>query len=289
MAIQGQPSGTKKRPKKVSKATAGKGKVVLIVPKGKEARQPKRILIFGCLAVALIFLFLLIYFTRKEPPRHAQRVAPMSPSSPASTPVPASAPAPAAADASSVGTNTVDLPAIRAVTLHPFQPTRRDTLRAEVLAESYETSGIAYVFEWRVNDRVVAGATADKIDLANFNTGDLVMVAVTPYAGNKAGYPVRSPFVVIHGGTPTLDIIAERRPRKAGEPLEIQMVSVHPDGGQVAFRLEEPLLPGMSIDRHSGKITWKAPPDQKGKISFAASVEDTDGTKLVKTFEIILE
>ncbi|MCX6983475.1 MAG: putative Ig domain-containing protein, partial [Lentisphaerae bacterium] len=63
----------------------------------------------------------------------------------------------------------------------------------------------------------------------------------------------------------------------------------HPDSDGITFSLEAPLVPGMSIDGQTGKITWIIPPNQKGTIRFGAAVEDTDKTKVTKIFEITVE
>ena len=164
-----------------------------------------------------------------------------------------------------------------------------DALKAEVVTEAPDPGPIKYNYAWRVNDRIVAGATRDTLDLSAFKKGDRVMVDITPYTGDKEGFSVRSPFVVVHSITPSLELKAARQAIKAGEPLEFQLVSVHPDSDNVTFSLEAPIVPGMSIDGPSGKITWITQPDQKGTISFRAAVEDADKTKVKKTFEIKVE
>ena len=164
-----------------------------------------------------------------------------------------------------------------------------DALKADVVAASPDSSPITYGYAWKVNDRIVAGVTGDTLNLSTFKKGDLIMVTVTPYAGDTAGYPVRSPFVVVHGITPSLDLKAGRQARKPGEAVDLQLTSLHPDSDDVTFTLEEPVVPGMSIDSRSGKITWVIQPNQKGTIRFGAAVEDTDKTKVKKTFEIMLE
>ncbi len=65
-----------------------------------------------------------------------------------------------------------------------------------------------------------------------------------------------------------------------------QTVRAAADGGQLTFSLEQPLVPGMTIDGRSGKISWIIQPDQKGTIRFGAAVEDDNQTKVIKTFEI---
>jgi hypothetical protein len=45
----------------------------------------------------------------------------------------------------------------------------------------------------------------------------------------------------------------------------------------------------MTIDKRSGKISWSLQPDQKGSFRFGAAVEDDNGTKVTKIFDITVE
>jgi len=181
-------------------------------------------------------------------------------------------------------------PTIQSIRFLPPQATKKETLKAEVIAAAYaDPKRITYTYTWKVNDRTVEAATGDTLDLRTFKKGDLVTVTVTPYDGDKAGFPVDSPLLVIHGVAPSLDLQMPLKTKKTGEPLELQLVSLHPDSDAITFSLEAPLVPGMAIDSQTGKITWLVPPNQKGAIRFWAAVEDTDKTKVTKTFEITME
>lgn len=182
-----------------------------------------------------------------------------------------------------------DLPSIQSIRFQPPRPTRADTLNVEVIpAASPEPDRVTYTFLWKVNDGIIEGATGDTLALSAFKKRDLVTVTVTPYDGDKAGFPVESPVAFIYGIPPTLDLKAERQARKAGEPAELQLISLHPDSEGVSFSLEAPIVPGMSIDGQTGRITWIIHPDQKGTIRFGAAVEDTDKTKVTRTFDITI-
>jgi hypothetical protein len=100
---------------------------------------------------------------------------------------------------------------------------------------------------------------------------------------------VESPLVAVHSVPPSLELKAIRQARKTGEPIELQLVGAAPDGDRVAFSLEDPLVPGMTIDERSGKISWLLQPDQKGSIRFGAAVVDNNQTKVTKIFDITVE
>jgi hypothetical protein len=178
---------------------------------------------------------------------------------------------------------------IKAVRLQPSQPTRMDMLKAEVEAASTAPKELVYTYQWKVNDLVVEEAKGDTLDLSTFKKRDLVTVTVTPRDGDTAGFAVESPVVAIHSAPPSLELKAMRQGKKTGEPVELQLAGVAPDGEQVAFSLEAPHVPGMTIDKQSGKISWLIQPGQKGAARFGAAVEDDNGTKVTKIFDITVE
>ncbi len=179
-------------------------------------------------------------------------------------------------------------PAIVAVRLSPAQPTRLDTLKATVIPAD-PAQELVYTYRWKVNDKSVAGAKDSTLPLSNLKKRDLVSVVVTPHMEGKAGYSVESPVIAVHGVPPTLELQAVREAPKAGKAVELQLISRHPDSETVTFRLETPQVAGMTIDGKTGRISWMIQPGQRGKISFGVSVEDTDGTKVTKIFEVAVE
>jgi hypothetical protein len=258
------------------------------LPWGKLSALPRRVLIFGGAGVALVILIIVFLFFG-SPRKEASSQTPTK-----------------AADLSTVpgGENFIGQPplqkalppeeegrpAVQSIRFHPPQPTIMDTLKADVVtATSADPGRITYTYVWKVNNRTVEDATKDTLDLSTFKKKDLVAVTVTPYEGDKAGFPVDSPVIIIHGSPPSLDLQAPFKKTKVGEPLELQLVSLHPDSEGVTFSLEAPIVPGMSIDAQSGKITWIIQPGQKGTISFGAVVEDTDKTRVTRIFNITVE
>ena len=178
---------------------------------------------------------------------------------------------------------------IKAIRLQPPQPTRMDALKAEVDLASIAPKGLVYTYLWRVNDKIVEGVKGDTLDLSPFKKRDLVTVTVTPHDGDNAGFAVASPVVAIHSVPPSLELQALRLLRKTGEPVELQLAGVAPDGERVAYSLEAPHVSGMTIDKESGKISWRIQPDQKGTVRFGAAVEDDNGTKVTKIFDVTVD
>jgi hypothetical protein len=246
---------------------------------------PRQTLIFGGAAVALVIILILVLISgsplKEAPPKTPPQAGDVleRPLGPPTLP-PQIAPLP----------RQEERPTIQSIRFYPPQPTRIDNLKAEVvMAAPADPGRITYTYIWKVNNRTVADATGDTLNLAAFKKKDYVTVTVTPYDGDKAGFPVESPIILLYGISPSLDLQTTAKKAKVGEPLELQLVSLHPDSDSITFSLEAPLVPGMTIDSQTGKITWILPPNQRGTIRFGAAVEDTDKTKVTKTFDITLE
>jgi hypothetical protein len=250
----------------------------------KLAALPPRIWTIGGAAMLIIMIawFMLAPDRRDEPPKPTSLGA-------AGTAVTAN-PQPSASAASPEATiPEKQLSFIQAIRLQPSRPTRMDNLKAEVEVAPTAPEKLLYTYLWKVNDQIIEEAKGDTLNLSPFKKRDLVTVTVTPHDGDTAGYAVESPIVAIHSGLPSLELKAMHQPRKAGEPIELQLVGVAPDGDPITFSLEPPQVPGMTIDKLSGKILWLHQPDQKGSIQFGAAVEDDTGSKITKTFTVTVD
>lgn len=171
---------------------------------------------------------------------------------------------------------------IKLVKLSPEQPTIPDSVKAVVSPGTSYSDKLEYLYQWRVNDAPVTGATDDTLKPGSFKKGDRISVQVTPVDDGKEGYPYNSAFVIANGSPPTLEMNASSR--KANGDIEFQMISKDPDGDKLTFALEPPLLEGMAIDKDSGKVVYKINKKEKGTYNFRVSVADPDGMKVSKTF-----
>jgi len=252
---------------------------------GKKAAVPSRWIWAAGGAVTLVIVIAWFIFTpakKETPPAPSPSRVAGTEGSPNRQP-PASAAAPAAEIPEK------PLAFLQAVRLQPPEPTRLDSLKAAVEVAPDAPGELTYTYLWKVNDRIIEEATGDTLNLSTFKKRNLVTVTVTPHDGDTAGFAVESPLVAIHSVPPSLELKAGRQARKTGEPIELQLVGVAPDGNLVAFSLEAPYVPGMTIDKRSGKISWHRQPDQKGTFRFGAAVEDDNQTKVTKIFAVTVE
>jgi hypothetical protein len=164
-----------------------------------------------------------------------------------------------------------------------------DSLKAVAVTAQTAPKRLTYTYRWSVNDRFIKEAKGDTLDLSPFKKGDLIAVTVTPHDGDDDGYAVESRLIAVHSIPPSLELKAMSQARKKGSPIELQLVGVAPDGDRIAFSLEPPLVPGMTIDEQSGKISWLLQPGQKGTLRFGAAVEDDNKTKVTKFFDITVD
>ena len=250
----------------------------------KLAARPRRIWAVGG-AVSLVIViswFMLV---------PAQREAPQTPSSSGAAGTEGILNRQPLASTASPDTKTSEkqLAFIQSIRLQPYQPTRMDSLKAEVEVSSAAPGQLVYTYLWKVNGRVIEEATGDTLNLSTFKKRDLINVTVTPYDGSTAGFAVVSPTVAIHSVPPSLELKAMNQARKIGELIELQLVGDAPDGGELTFSLEAPYVPGMTIDNSTGKISWLLQPGQKGSLRFGAAVQDNNRTKVAKIFDITVE
>lgn len=258
-----------------------KPKAVRVVEKVKKPAAPaeRKWLIGGAVALAIVIAWFIFASAKRETPTHSL-VQTQETRSDQNVQTPESSPS------SNSAMQEQSHAFIKAVRLQPSQPTRMDTVKVEIEPAPDAPKQIVYSYVWKLNDRIIEGARGDTLNLSDFKKRDIVSVTVAPNDGSTDGYPVSSPLVAIQSIPLSLELQAMRLARKNGAPIELQLVSIAPDSEQVTFSLEPPLVPGMTIDKRSGKITWVLQPDQKGTVRFGAAVEDDNRMKVTNNFEV---
>jgi hypothetical protein len=176
-----------------------------------------------------------------------------------------------------------ECPVIQKIVFKPVKPTALDNISVS-LATDKEIKGGEYQYSWFVNGKLVADNNKDVLPAGKFRKSDIVSVNITPYLDSRKGLLAVGPDVIISGSYPSLTM--KEGAIKAGKIIEFQLVGIDPDGEKLEFALEDPLISGMTIDRESGKITWRPASIEKGVYKFGASAAKNDGTKTIRVFDL---
>ncbi|MEW6740471.1 MAG: Ig domain-containing protein [Nitrospirota bacterium] len=181
----------------------------------------------------------------------------------------------------------IERPIIKSIKFIPEQPTIFDDIKAEVTSSYKEDGRITCMYQWKINGKTVDGVKGDTLSAGLFKKKDQISVIATPYADDIEGYPYEGMFIVVHSAPPSLELRETKQ--KLNNTIELQLVSKDPDNDKVTFSLEEPYPEGITINKETGKITWKPKEKEKRIYKFRASATDIDGVKTTKTFEVIVE
>ncbi|MBA4323469.1 MAG: hypothetical protein C0408_11690, partial [Odoribacter sp.] len=184
-------------------------------------------------------------------------------------------------------TGEPELPTIQSIKFIPEQPTILDDIRAGIKTVYNGEASISYGCSWEINGSIIKDVKEDVLPKGIFKKGDKISVTVTPYAKGLKGEPYKSMFIVIHSAPPTLEL--KEMVQRLDNIIEFQLFSKDPDGDEITFSLEEPVIEGMTINKETGKIVWKPENKETGTYTFRASATDTDGTKTTRKFEFKID
>lgn len=174
---------------------------------------------------------------------------------------------------------------VKSIQLQPKHPTIADTIKAVALS-NYEDQKVSFEYKWYINDKIVEGIKDDTLPKGMFKKNDLISVSATPILDGKKGYTFISAPIIIQNSPPSLDMKEIPQNTKLADVIELQLTGTDPDGDKLTYALEDPLLAGMTINSETGKIIWKPQKKEKGLYRFKASASDSDGGKIVRTFEL---
>jgi hypothetical protein len=177
-------------------------------------------------------------------------------------------------------------PIIKSIRFIPVEPTIFDSIKAETSTD-YNKGKVTHEYLWETNNKPVADIKGDTLPAGLFKKGDAIRVIVTPFVDEIKGHTHESMFIVVHSAPPSLELRETKQ--KLNNTIELQLVSKDPDNDKVTFSLEEPYPEGITINKETGKITWKPEKKEKRTYKFRASATDIDGVKTTKTFEFIVE
>ena len=184
-------------------------------------------------------------------------------------------------------------PDIAEIHLEPVPLRRGDLLKVKVVAGDAEGDPITLTYKWLRNDREIPGAKTDTLETKDFRKRDVLAVLITVSDGKatregRAGLPV----TIVNSpprftSTPPLGITLI--PAKEGPPTEglyeYAVAVVDPDNDPVTFELTQAPA-GMTIDKVTGKITWKLTAENAGKHHVVIAAKDNDNAVTQQEFDL---
>jgi hypothetical protein len=156
---------------------------------------------------------------------------------------------------------------------------------AKMDASDADRDEIQFDFRWFRNDKVVKQGPETTLDTTGFQAKDTLEVEVVPRDQLSVGKAVRSDPVYVGNSPPKIvsapaDLISRER-------YEYRVKAVDADGDPLSFLLEV-APPGMVIDKETGQLVWKIPPEQLGSHRVRIVAEDGQGGKAFQEFDFIL-
>ena len=177
---------------------------------------------------------------------------------------------------------------IDGIKVTPVRPTILDSLNVEVQKHVLKDGQLTFDYRWQINGKPVQEVKGNLFPAGLAKKNDRVTVTVTPYVDGveykEFNYSITQN---IFNAAPSLILTSGER--KTSDVITLQCVGSDPDSDKIIYALEEPYLDGMTIDKTTGKITWKPARKEPGVYHFRASATDSDGAKTAKTFEFSIE
>jgi len=140
-------------------------------------------------------------------------------------------------------------------------------------------------FRWWRNNKVVKQGPEETLDTTGFQAKDTLEVEVTPRDQSSVGKAVRSESVYVGNSPPK--IVSVPALLIGRERYEYTVKAVDADGDPLSFLLEA-APPGMVIDKDTGHLVWRIPPEQLGSHRVRIVAEDGQGGKAFQEFDFTL-
>ena len=175
------------------------------------------------------------------------------------------------------------LPVIKSVMLEQDFTLGGRRLLAKVDAFDADQDDIHFEFRWLRNDKVVSEGPDNVFDITDVAQNDIVTVEATPHDRDGGGIPVRARPLVSGNNPPK--IVSTPLMMANVESYEYAVEAKDPEGDVVAFELET-APSGMSIDRSTGRLTWKPSPAIQGTHHVKVVALDGKGGRTWQEFDL---
>lgn len=176
-------------------------------------------------------------------------------------------------------------PTVLRVTIELQESPVPPVLKAVVEGKDSDQAPITYFYRWKKNDRVIQEGEGPSLDAAQLEPRDLVIVEVTPRDPHAEGKMVRSEAYVVGNRSPRITSVPPGSPM--GEHYEYLVQAVDKDGDLLTYDLERAPL-GMTIQRETGKISWRWGSAGSGSHHVRVVASDGHGGTAFQEFDVVL-
>ena len=156
---------------------------------------------------------------------------------------------------------------------------------AKMTAVDADRDEMQFDFRWWRNNTIVKQGPEQTLDTTGFQAKDTLEVEVTPRDQSSVGKAIRSESIYVGNRSPK--IVSVPAVLIGRERYEYMVKAVDADGDPLSFLLEV-APPGMVIDKGTGHLVWKIPPDQRGSHRVRIVAEDGQGGKAFQEFDFPL-
>ena len=171
-------------------------------------------------------------------------------------------------------------PKIKSIKIETITSNPRDGFRADIVSEDPDGDEVGYIYQWKLNDEEIFGATEDTLEWHDdFHKGDKITIEVIPYDDNAEGVWKSEGSITIPDSPPVITSTPENA--VTGNSFNYEVKANDPDGDPLTFSLKN-APQGMSIDPSSGSIDWEFTDNDAGDYSMEIIVKDPDGAYAVQ-------
>lgn len=171
-------------------------------------------------------------------------------------------------------------PRLTRVEIFPATPDLQSVLRVELKAEDADQDTLIYRYRWLVNQEEVSDQPV--LSLARFQSGDLILVEVTPSDGKLEGPSSSSPTVKIGNHPPSVAniVLLPEQPR-VGHEITALVEGADPEGDTIFYHYQWEIN-GQPVEGVDGSLLDKTLIHSADQIRVLVTPSDSLGTGMPK-------
>ncbi|MGI9533357.1 MAG: Ig domain-containing protein [Thermodesulfobacteriota bacterium] len=177
-------------------------------------------------------------------------------------------------------------PKIKTIIVETVSNNIKDGFRAVITAENREGGNIDYIYQWKLNEADIVGATEEILQWTdNFKKGDKITLEVIPFDENAQGIWRSEGSFFIPNSPPS--ITSQPSGVVSNGKFSYNVEATDPDGDKLTYSLKD-APEGMNIS-DKGEITWQYSSENVGDYNIVIVVNDGDGGEINQEMSIKIE